>query len=127
MSKGYVYILKCADGSYYTGSTNDIEARFYQHQQGEGANYTKKRRPVKLVFLEEFDRIDDAFFLEKQIQGWRREKKEALIKRNYDRLPFLASRTSATERKKQPLTEVLEVQGCSSKREHNVSHRKEKG
>lgn len=80
MSKGYVYILKCADGSYYTGSTNDIEARFYQHQQGEGANYTKKRRPVKLVFLEEFDRIDDAFFLEKQIQGWRREKKRSFNK-----------------------------------------------
>jgi len=79
MSKGFMYILKCADGSYYTGSTKDIEFRLAQHQAGEGANHTKKRLPVKLIYFEEFQRIDDAFYREKQVQGWSRKKKEALI------------------------------------------------
>ena len=77
--KGYMYILKCADDSYYTGSTNNLENRIMQHQNGEGANHTKKRLPVSLVYYEEFDRIDDAFYREKQVQGWSRAKKEALI------------------------------------------------
>lgn len=75
-----MYILECCDGSYYTGSTNDLEKRIEQHQQGEGANHTKKRLPVKLVYYEVFQRIDAAFYREKQIQGWNRKKKEALIK-----------------------------------------------
>jgi len=87
---GYTYILKCNDNSYYTGSTNDIDARLWQHQNGKGANYTKKRLPVELVYLEEFDRIDDAFYREKQIQGWGRKKKEALIKGVFEELPELA-------------------------------------
>lgn len=53
--KGYVYILKCVDGSYYTGSTTNIELRLWQHQQGEGAKHTAKRLPVKLVYIEVFD------------------------------------------------------------------------
>ena len=77
--KGYMYILECCDGSYYTGSTNDLEKRIEQHQQGEGANHTKKRLPVKLVYCETFQRIDAAFYREKQIQRWNRKKKEALI------------------------------------------------
>jgi putative endonuclease len=77
--KGYVYILKCSNDTYYTGSTTDLEARLQQHQSGEGANYTKKHLPIKLVYYEEFQRIDDAFYKEKQIQGWSRQKKEALI------------------------------------------------
>lgn len=85
-----MYILQCADGSYYTGSTNDLELRLTQHQTGEGANQTKKRLPVKLVYYEEYQRIDDAFYREKQVQGWRREKKEALIKGEYQLLPELA-------------------------------------
>src|SRR3954469_20798649 len=88
--KGYMYILKCADGSYYTGSTRDLEKRLLQHQNGEGANHTKKRLPVELVYYEEFQRIDEAFYREKQVQGWRREKKEALIKEHQDLLPLLA-------------------------------------
>ena len=79
MAKGYMYILECADGTYYTGSTKDIERRLLQHQAGEGANYTAKRLPVKLIYYEEFDRIDHAFYREKQIQGWSRKKKEALM------------------------------------------------
>ncbi len=77
--KGYTYILLCSDDSYYTGSTKDLERRLEQHQAGEGANHTKKRLPVKLVYYEEHDRIDTAFYREKQIQGWSRKKKEALI------------------------------------------------
>ncbi|MDF2552380.1 MAG: hypothetical protein K0R77_1655 [Chryseobacterium sp.] len=77
--KGWMYILLCSDGSYYTGSTNNLELRLAQHQNGEGANHTKKRLPVKLLYYEEYDRIDLAFYREKQVQGWSRKKKEALI------------------------------------------------
>ena len=90
MPKGFVYILECSDGTFYSGSTIDIKVRIKQHQDGSGANYTKKRLPVILVFLEEFQRIDDAFYREKQIQGWSREKKEALIEKEYDTLPKLS-------------------------------------
>jgi putative endonuclease len=88
--KGYMYILECADGSYYTGSTRDLESRLEQHQNGKGANHTKKRLPVKLVYYEEFDRIDKAFYREKQVQGWKRKKKEALIKNMPGDLPGLS-------------------------------------
>lgn len=77
--KGWMYILECADRSYYTGSTIDLERRLEQHQKGEGANHTKKRLPVTLVYFEEYDRIDTAFYREKQVQGWSRKKKKALI------------------------------------------------
>ncbi len=80
MKKGYVYILQCANGKYYTGSTNDLDVRLAQHQAGEGSNFTKKNLPVRLVYYEELQRIDDAFYREKQVQGWSRAKKEALIK-----------------------------------------------
>ena len=90
MPKGYTYILKCNDDSYYTGSTVDLERRINQHEAGEGANYTRKRLPVKLVYCEEFQRIDDAFYREKQIQGWSRKKKEALIENRQEDLPFLS-------------------------------------
>ena len=75
----YVYILKCADGQYYTGSTVNLEERIRQHESGEGANFTRKRLPVKLVYYEVFDGIEFAFNREKQLQGWGRKKKEALI------------------------------------------------
>ncbi|WP_345765850.1 MULTISPECIES: GIY-YIG nuclease family protein [Chryseobacterium] len=88
--KGFLYILLCSDGSYYTGSTNNLECRLAQHQSGKGANHTKKRLPVRLVYYEEYDRIDLAFCREKQIQGWSRRKKEALIKGMPELLPELA-------------------------------------
>lgn len=88
--KGFMYILECADGSYYTGSTKDLELRLQQHQNGEGANHTKKRLPVKLVYVEEFQRIDEAFYREKQVQGWSRKKKEALINNMPEKLHDLA-------------------------------------
>jgi putative endonuclease len=88
--KGYMYILECCDGSYYTGSTIDLVRRLAQHQAGEGANHTRKRLPVKLVYFEEYSRIDEAFYREKQIQGWSRKKKEALINGQPELLPKLA-------------------------------------
>lgn len=102
--KGYMYILECADGSCYTRSTKDLELRLLQHQNGEGANHTKKYLPVKLVYFEEFDRIDNAFYREKQVQGWSRKKKETLINGDFEKLPDLSvayrdkvsSRTSET-------------------------------
>jgi len=90
MKKGYMYILECSDGSYYTGSTTNLELRLQQHQNGEGANHTKKRLPVTLVYYEVYSRIDEAFYREKQVQGWSRKKKEALINGNPELLPQLA-------------------------------------
>lgn len=81
--KAYMYILKCADGSYYTGSTIDLEKRLWQHQNGEGANYTKKHLPVELVYLEEFSTIETAYEREKQIQKWTRKKKRGFNKRRF--------------------------------------------
>jgi putative endonuclease len=83
MSMGYMYILECCDSSYYTGSTKNLEKRIWEHQNMLGANHTKKRQPVKLMYFEEFDRIDDAFHREKQVQGWSRKKKQALITKNH--------------------------------------------
>ncbi len=85
-----MYILECCDGSYYTGSTNNLELRLAQHQSGKGANHTIKRLPVKLVYFEEYQRIDEAFYREKQVQGWSRKKKEALINRMPEELHKLA-------------------------------------
>ena len=85
-----MYILKCANGAYYTGSTINLEARLDQHQNGEGANFTKKHLPVELIYFEEFQRIDEAFYREKQVQGWSRKKKNALIEGKKELLPSLA-------------------------------------
>lgn len=82
----YMYILECADGSYYTGSTWDLERRLQEHQSGLGARHTAKRLPVKLVYCECYERIEDAFRREKQVQGWSRRKKQALVEQNYDKL-----------------------------------------
>ncbi|WP_456284699.1 GIY-YIG nuclease family protein [Microbacterium sp. JZ101] len=77
----YVYILECADGTYYVGSTRDLNRRFVEHQEGLGAAYTRRpgRRPVTMVWHNEFERMDDAFRWEKQIQGWSHAKRKLLI------------------------------------------------
>lgn len=100
MSKGYMYILICANGAYYTGSTKNLELRLQQHMHGVGANFTKKHLPVKLVYFEEFQRIDEAFYREKQIQGWSRKKKEALISGKTNLLHNLAECKNETHFKK---------------------------
>ncbi|PSJ57936.1 GIY-YIG nuclease family protein [Pseudaminobacter soli (ex Li et al. 2025)] len=88
-----VYILRCSDGSYYTGLTKqEVEARVWEHNEGIYDGYTSKRRPVELVFTETYDRIIDAIARERQIKGWSRVKKEALVALAYERLPELASR-----------------------------------
>ncbi|MHA8052435.1 GIY-YIG nuclease family protein [Aquirufa sp. OSTEICH-129A] len=87
---GYMYILRCSDDSFYCGSTKNLEKRLKKHQMGRGANHTKNRLPVTLIYFEIFPRIDLAFNREKQVQRWRREKKEALINGNVYLLPKLS-------------------------------------
>lgn len=88
-----VYIVECSDGSYYTGLTKQpIEARLWEHNEGVYKGYTFTRRPVKLVFMESYDRIVDAIARERQIKGWNRKKKQALIQYAYEALPALSKR-----------------------------------
>ena len=102
--KAYTYILQCSDGSYYTGSTIDLERRLAQHQKGEGANHTKKHLPVKLVYMEEHVHVARAFKREKQIQGWTRAKKEALIKAEYENLAPLSECRNETHYKNKEIS-----------------------
>src|SRR5215471_15489944 len=89
----FLYILLCADGSYYVGTTRTtLEIRVAQHNPGTFGGYAAKRRPVTLVFAEWFDRITDAIEAEQQVKGWSRAKKEALIRGEFDRLPELSKR-----------------------------------
>ncbi|NKF32828.1 GIY-YIG nuclease family protein, partial [Pseudomonas sp. BGM005] len=77
----WTYIVRCNDGSFYTGSTNgDLRSRVWEHNHDEhfAARFTRRRRPVVLVYAEQFSTVDAAFFREKQIQGWSRAKKIAL-------------------------------------------------
>ncbi len=89
---GYTYILLCSNNGYYTGSTKFLESRVEVHNAGDGANYTKKHLPVELVYFEVYSRIDWAFQREKQIQGWSRKKKEALIRGEAQLIPKLAKK-----------------------------------
>jgi putative endonuclease len=88
----WMYILKCADGSYYIGSTKNLERRMEQHQSGNGSRYTSGRLPVELVYGEEYERVADAYYREKKIQNWGRAKREALINGNNEMLPPLAKK-----------------------------------
>ena len=92
----YVYILRCADGSYSLGHTDDLEARIAAHHVGEIEGYTRTRRPVHLVFAEEFPSREEALARERQVKGWSRSKKEALIKGNWSRLQRLSRSHSST-------------------------------
>jgi len=88
----WTYIVRCSDGSYYVGSTTDLDRRLSEHNLGLGAAYTRRRRPVTLEWATEFERVDEAFAFEKQVQGWSRRKREALIAGALDQLPVLAGR-----------------------------------
>ena len=86
----YLYILKCNDGSFYIGHTDNIEKRMSEHNQGLiDKCYTKNRRPVELVFLQIFDTRDAAFSAERKIKGWSRKKKEAFIKGDWQEIKRL--------------------------------------
>ena len=87
----YVYIVECSDGSYYTGVTNDANKRIAQHNTGiHKDSYTYERRPVNLVFCQRFYDPTQAIAFEKQIKGWSRKKKKAIIDEQWDLLPELA-------------------------------------
>ncbi|MCH8311408.1 MAG: GIY-YIG nuclease family protein [Nitrospinae bacterium] len=103
MKKYFVYILECNDGSYYTGVTNNLEKRLYEHENGliKGC-YTHGRRPVHLVFCDSFIKILNAIEREKQIKGWSRKKKEAVINGKFEILPELSK--NKTDKHNHPLT-----------------------
>ncbi|MEE3849236.1 GIY-YIG nuclease family protein [Gordonia sp. LSe1-13] len=86
----HVYILECADGSFYVGSARDLNLRLDQHNSGRGAAYTRRRLPVQLVYHRECESVGEAYALEKRIQGWSRAKRLALIEGRFDDLKRLA-------------------------------------
>ena len=94
MSTGaYLYILRCADGRYYVGTTRkSLEERLGEHNAGLHGGYTATRRPVTMVFAQHFETITDAVSAERQVKGWSRAKKEAMIKGEWNRLSELAKR-----------------------------------
>jgi putative endonuclease len=95
----YTYIVRCADDTYYVGSTWDVEARVWQHNSPDrAAAYTRHRQPVALVWCCWYDSIEQAFAFEKRVQGWSRKKREALIRGEYDDLPDLSRRLAVQRR-----------------------------
>jgi len=92
----YVYLLRCADRSYYVGSTRGtLEQRVGEHNAGTLGGHTATRRPVEVVWSQDFDRITDAIACERQLKGWSRAKKEALIRGDYGAIKALAKRRGA--------------------------------
>jgi putative endonuclease len=75
----FMYLIECADGTFYVGSTRDLTRRLYQHRIGAGAEYTRRRLPLRLVYFEEYQSVGQAFAREKQVQGWVRSRKRKLI------------------------------------------------
>jgi putative endonuclease len=96
----FVYMLLCRDGSYYVGSATgeDLTPRIAQHQAGAFPGYTSTRLPVKLVWSEYFSQITDAIATERQIKGWSRAKKEALINNNWNSIVTLSKRRAGKPR-----------------------------
>lgn len=99
MKKGWVYILECSDGSYYTGSTSNLKVRLYKHNNKTYGGYTANRLPVVLKFSHQFEDIRDAIFAERMIKNWTRKKKEALINKDFDLLHVLAECQNKTHYK----------------------------
>ncbi len=100
----HVYMLRCSDGSYYVGHTEDLDSRIAQHQHGEIEGYTQKRRPVALVWSEAVSTRDEALAFEQQLKGWSRAKKDALIRGDWDTVRLLARKSFDTGlRRAQPL------------------------
>ncbi len=93
----FVYLLRCADGSYYAGHTDDLTSRFGQHQSGKCGGYTAKRLPVSLAWSQEFATREEALAAEQQIKGWSRAKKEALMAGDWGRVSALAKKSFVNE------------------------------
>lgn len=87
---GYMYILHCSNGSYYTGSTKYLLSRYAQHESGRGAKHTQRYPPIRLLYYEKYFGVDTAYYRECQIKGWSRKKKEALIHGKLDKLRKLS-------------------------------------
>ncbi|WP_299552710.1 GIY-YIG nuclease family protein [Seonamhaeicola sp.] len=103
MKSYFVYILKCSDGLTYTGITNNISRRFEEHQRGLNKNcFTYKRRPLELIFYQEFNDIKQAILFEKKIKNWSAQKKFALAKGEYNLLQILAECRNASHSKYNP-------------------------
>lgn len=96
--KAWVYIVRCSDDSYYCGSTTNLEERIHDHNTGRYDGYTSRRLPVELLWTEEFVDIRDATILERQIKGWSRKKKEALLRGDFKELHRLAISTETRTR-----------------------------
>ena len=93
----YVYILRCSDNSLYVGISNDLDRRLNEHNDGQLPNaYTYSRRPVTMVFYQEFTEPTQAIYFEKKLKGWSKQKKEALIKGDFDMVQTLAECRNAT-------------------------------
>lgn len=100
MKSYYVYILKCSDNSFYTGITSKFDQRWIQHQEGHFKDcYTFKRRPLQLVYHLEFWDVIQAILFEKQVKGWTRAKKIALINDDFDMIQLLAECRNFTHSK----------------------------
>ena len=106
----YGYMLRCSDGSYRVGHTNDLEQRLAAHESGAIEGYTLSRHPVELVFSDRFSTRLEAFHRERQINGWSRAKKEALIKGDWDGLVELSNRSSGGAILRQAQDEGYEAQ-----------------
>ena len=100
MKQGWVYILECSDGSYYTGCTSNFEKRIAEHQSGTFPGYTAQRRPVKLLWSEHFSDIRDAIAAERQIKGWSRKKKEALMRGDFGTIIELSKSQKSPDTRK---------------------------
>ena len=99
----FVYILKCSDGLTYTGMTNNVTRRFEEHQNGLNKNcFTYKRRPLELIFYQEFNDVNQAIYFEKKIKNWSGKKKLALANGDFDLLQILAECRNATHSKYNP-------------------------
>ena len=94
----FVYIARCADGTVYVGHTSDLAAREATHNDGHGARYTAARRPVRIVYAEEFPNIDAAKTRERQLKGWTLAKKEALVAKDTASLKGISKRSRARRR-----------------------------
>ncbi|MBY6061824.1 GIY-YIG nuclease family protein [Microbacterium esteraromaticum] len=95
---GYTYVLRCSDGTFYVGSTKDLDTRVQTHAHGLGSDYTSCRLPVTLIWWAEFDRIDEAFALEKRMQGWSHAKRLAFMEGGYDAIKGWSTRERALRR-----------------------------
>ena len=107
----WVYILRCADKSYYTGHKDNLEKRIAEHQAGEYNSYTSTRLPVVVVFSQEFCSREEALVCERQIKGWSREKKEALMRGDWAEVSRLARKFHPSTLR---LSSGLRMSGCLS-------------